>query len=192
KMKTWINSLLEGERDEFLGRGRHAPLDEGHDNYRNGYRPRRINFFGLGEVELKVPRDRQGEFTSQWLPERKGQDPELEAFLAEAFLAGLSTRDLARICLESYRCPRCFSEILGKQFALLFANPPTGIGLGMLLATLPLRSGKEALKDGFQSGQSIHDAQLDRFQLQAPFRQIAEQTGPQIGSFAISHLQSQE
>src|SRR2546428_8866134 len=69
-------------------------------------------------------------------------------------------------------------EILGKQFALLFANPPTGVGLGMLLATLRLRSGKEALKDGFQSGQSIHDAQLDRFQLQAPFRQIAEQTGP--------------
>src|SRR5439155_14314711 len=76
---------------------RHARLDQGHDNYRNGYRPRRINFFGLGEIELKVPRDRQGEFTSQWLPERKGQDPELEAFLAEAFLAGLSTRDLARI-----------------------------------------------------------------------------------------------
>src|SRR5437763_10439677 len=97
KMKTWINSLLEGERDEFLGRDRHARLDQGHDNYRNGYRPRRINFFGLGEIELKVPRDRQGEFTSQWLPERKGQDPELEALLAEAFLAGLSTRDLARI-----------------------------------------------------------------------------------------------
>jgi len=97
KMKTWINGLLEGERDEFLGRGRHVALDESHDNYRNGYRPRRINFFGLGEIELKVPRDRQGEFTSQWLPERKGQDAELEAFLAEAFLAGLSTRDLARI-----------------------------------------------------------------------------------------------
>src|SRR5438128_2060491 len=83
-------------------------------------------------------------------------------------------------------------EILGKQFALLFANPPTGVGLGMLLATLRLRSGKEALKDGFQSGQSIHDAQLNRFQLQAPFRQIAEQTGPQIGSFAISHPQTEK
>src|SRR2546430_336209 len=89
KMKTWINGLLEGERDEFLGRDRHVPLDEGHDNYRNGYRPRRINFFGLGKIELKVPRDRKGELESQWLPERKGQDPELEAFLAEAFLAGL-------------------------------------------------------------------------------------------------------
>src|SRR5438552_7294080 len=97
KMKTWINGLLGGERDEFLGRGRHQPLDEEHDNYRNGYRPRRINFFGLGKLELKVPRDRKGEFESAWLPERKGQDPELEAFLAEAFLAGLSTRDLARI-----------------------------------------------------------------------------------------------
>ena len=97
KLRSWINSLLEGERDEFLGRGRHQPLDENHDNYRNGYRPRKINLFGLGEVELRVPRDRKGEFESQWLPERKGQDPELEAFLAEAFLAGLSTRDLARI-----------------------------------------------------------------------------------------------
>ena len=59
KMKIWINSLLEGERDEFLGRGRHVWLDENH-NYRNGYRPRRLNFFGLREVELKVPRDRKG------------------------------------------------------------------------------------------------------------------------------------
>jgi putative transposase len=97
KMTTWINSLLEGERDEFLRRGRHVRLDEEHDNYRNGYRPRGVNFFGLGEIELNVPRDRKGEFESKWLPERKGLDAELEAFLAEAFLAGLSTRDLARI-----------------------------------------------------------------------------------------------
>ena len=53
--------------------------------------------FGPGAVELKVPRDRQGEFESAWLPERKAQDPQTEAFLAEAFPAGLSTRDLARI-----------------------------------------------------------------------------------------------
>jgi putative transposase len=97
KMKTWINSLLEGERDEFLGRDRYERLDTKQDNYRNGYRPRGINFLGLGELELSVPRDRKGDFQSQWLPDRKGQDAELEAFLAEAFLAGLSTRDLARI-----------------------------------------------------------------------------------------------
>ena len=60
----------------------------------------------------------------------------------------------------------------------------------MLLATLRPRSGKEALKDRFQS-QAIHDAQLDGFQVQTPFRQILEQAGPQIGSSSISHLQSQ-
>lgn len=27
KLRTWVNSLLEAERDEFLGRGRHQPLD---------------------------------------------------------------------------------------------------------------------------------------------------------------------
>lgn len=97
KMQGWINGLLEAERDEFLGRGRYAPLSGKDGNYRNGYRPRSINFFGLGQIELKVPRDRKGEFESAWLPERKGQDPEREAFLAEAFLAGCSTRDLARI-----------------------------------------------------------------------------------------------
>jgi putative transposase len=97
KLREWVNGLLEGERDEFLGRARYQGLDEEHDNYRNGYRDRRLNFFGLGAIELKVPRDRQGEFESAWLPERKAQDPETEAFLAEAFLAGLSTRDLARI-----------------------------------------------------------------------------------------------
>jgi hypothetical protein len=32
KLRTWVNSLLEGERDEFLGRGRQQPLDEGHNN----------------------------------------------------------------------------------------------------------------------------------------------------------------
>ena len=46
KLRTWINGLLEAERDEFLQRGRHRPVDEDHANYRNGYRPRQINFFG--------------------------------------------------------------------------------------------------------------------------------------------------
>lgn len=96
KVRTWVNSLLEAERDEFLGRQRHEPVGED-GNYRNGYRPRTLNVLGIGEVELEVPRDRNGEFRSAWLPDRKRQDRELEAFLAEAFLAGLSTRDLSRL-----------------------------------------------------------------------------------------------
>lgn len=96
KMRTWINGILEAERDEFLGRERYESVGET-GNYRNGYRRRKLNLFGFGDMELRVPRDRKGELQSAWLPDRKRQDPELEAFLAEAFLAGLSTRDLARI-----------------------------------------------------------------------------------------------
>src|SRR2546430_17228118 len=86
KMKTWINGLLEGERDEFLGRDRHVPLDEGHDNYRNGYRPRRINFFGLGKIELKVPHYLCLGLELKELPEARGEDLDLEALLGEDVL----------------------------------------------------------------------------------------------------------
>jgi hypothetical protein len=32
KMRIWIGRVLEAEQDEFLGRGRHARLEEGYDN----------------------------------------------------------------------------------------------------------------------------------------------------------------
>jgi len=62
KMRTWIDSVLEGERDEFLGRGRYAQLDEQHDNYRNGYRRRvlkgSLNRPGCRSERLRIPRPR--------------------------------------------------------------------------------------------------------------------------------------
>ena len=96
KIRTWVNSLLEAERDEFLGRQRHEPVGEG-GNYRNGYRPRTLNVLGIGEVELEVPRDCNGEFRSAWLPDRKRQDPGWRHFWLKRFLAGLSTRDPSRL-----------------------------------------------------------------------------------------------
>jgi hypothetical protein len=32
KLREWLNGLLEGERDELLGRARYQGLDEEHDN----------------------------------------------------------------------------------------------------------------------------------------------------------------
>jgi putative transposase len=61
-----------------------------------------LNLCGLGQVQLKVPRDRQSTFKSLLLPSRKGQDTEFEAFIAECFLAGLSTRDISRISARHF------------------------------------------------------------------------------------------
>lgn len=100
KVQALINGLLAGELDAHLERGRYKPAVGGGDgtpNYRNGYRPRRLNLLGLGVVNLRVPRDRQGTFQSRVLPQHKAQDVEFEAFVAECFLAGLSTRDITRL-----------------------------------------------------------------------------------------------
>jgi putative transposase len=102
KAQAWLNGLLEAEMAQHLQRGRYEPLSAGQSNYRNGYRPRRLNLCGLGPAELKVPRDRQGTFQSVLLPDRRGQDAEFEAFIAECFLAGLSTRDISRISARHF------------------------------------------------------------------------------------------
>lgn len=101
RAQAWINSHLEAEMAEHLQRARYEPLGE-HRNYRNGHRPRRLNLLGLGQVQLKVPRDRQSTFRSLLLPERRGQDAEFDAFVAECFLAGLSTRDIGRITARHF------------------------------------------------------------------------------------------
>lgn len=99
KAQTWLNGLLTAELDDHLERRPYeaAPAAEGGPNYRNGYRPRQLNLLGLGVLRLRVPRDRQATFHSRLLPERKGQDEAFEAFVAECFLAGLSTRDITRL-----------------------------------------------------------------------------------------------
>ena len=101
RAQAWINGLLEAEMTEHLQRGRYEPLGD-RVNYRNGYRPRRLNLYGLGQARLKVPRDRRSTFKSLLLPERKGQDADFEAFIAECFLAGLSTRDITRISARHF------------------------------------------------------------------------------------------
>jgi putative transposase len=99
KAQAWLNRLLAAELDDHLERKRYEPVppDAALPNYRNGYRPRQLNLLGLGVLRLRVPRDRQGTFHSRLLPERKGQDEAFEAFVAECFLAGLSTRDITRL-----------------------------------------------------------------------------------------------
>jgi len=97
KAQTWINGLLEAEMTEHLRRGRYERAKGSGRKYRNGHRPRRLNILGLGSLQLRIPRDREGTYKSYLLPERRGQAPEMEAFLCECFLAGLSTRDISRI-----------------------------------------------------------------------------------------------
>jgi hypothetical protein len=53
--------------------------------YRCGYRPGKINVFGLGSIELRLPRDRKEEFHSEWLPEKGGPCGGARGFLIRSF-----------------------------------------------------------------------------------------------------------
>ena len=59
-----IAELLESERDEHLGYGKYDTKNKDTDNSRNGYSPKRVRA-SQGEMELKIPRDRKGEFEPQ-------------------------------------------------------------------------------------------------------------------------------
>lgn len=91
RFEGWLNDLMRAELALHLGREpyeRRAPSK----NHRNGYRSRRVTVKGLGTLELRVPRDRQGAFRSGVVPERIQVDPRIEQDLQMLFLGGASTR----------------------------------------------------------------------------------------------------
>ena len=57
-----LNEVLQCELDEQLGYDKHARTESGEKkNYRNGSTKRKMKT-QLGEVEISVPRDRNGEY----------------------------------------------------------------------------------------------------------------------------------
>ena len=91
RFEGWLNDLMKAELAFHLGREpyeRKAPSK----NHRNGYRSRRVTVKGLGTLELRVPRDREGSFRSGVVPERVQVDPRIEQDLQMLFLGGASTR----------------------------------------------------------------------------------------------------
>lgn len=87
--KATLERVMDAEIALFLG------SEAGKGNKRNGYVSRSFAFKGLGVVELRVPRDRKGEFVSKVVPPRARYDEALEKDLALLHLAGLSTRTLS-------------------------------------------------------------------------------------------------
>ena len=61
---------LEVEMAEHLGYERHAPEGRGTPNSRNGSSPKRVTT-EIGQVDLRVPRDRAGTFTPVTVPKHQ-------------------------------------------------------------------------------------------------------------------------
>lgn len=86
-----INQLINAEMDIFLGKA------EQEDNKRNGYKKHDYTFKGIGTVRIKVPQDRKSRFSSSIIPKNEVIDPRLKEDMAVLYLAGVSTRVMAKI-----------------------------------------------------------------------------------------------
>ena len=90
----YLSELMDVELTQFLGRERYERV-EGQTNHRNGSYPRAFTLKGIGEVALRVPRDRGGQFTTEVIPRSKQYEDQLRQDLCVMFLGGMSTRTLS-------------------------------------------------------------------------------------------------
>jgi transposase-like protein len=97
-MKEALQEVLESEMTEHLGA---APGErsEGRNGYRAGYYSRGL-VTRIGKLELRVPRDRNGEFSTALFERYARSEKALVAALAEMYVQGVSTRKVKAITEE--------------------------------------------------------------------------------------------
>jgi transposase-like protein len=113
-----IEQMLETELTEELGYGRYEAEGRNSGNSRNGYYTRKMRTSG-GDAEIKVPRDRNGEFQSELL---KKNSNEIEEKVIAMYAKGTSTRDIQDMLQELYGIhvsPDTISKITDKVWPLV-------------------------------------------------------------------------
>ena len=93
---AYLTNLMKAELTHVLGRGDYE-RSKGNPNHRNGSYPRNFCIKGIGEVAIKVPRDRNGEYQTQVLPRSKRYEDRIAEDLSIMYLTGISTRTLAML-----------------------------------------------------------------------------------------------
>lgn len=96
-----MQEMLEAELEEHLGYERYESKGRNSGNSRNGHYSKTVRTSN-GEVELEIPRDRNGEYTPQILPKYVRNTNELEDKILGMYARGVSTRDIQDSLDEMY------------------------------------------------------------------------------------------
>lgn len=96
ELVEWLyQEMLEMEFTEHLGAG-HYERTADRQGYRNGYRERQLHT-RVGTLTLRVPRDREGKFSTRLFERCQRSERALILALQEAYVNGVSTRKVSRI-----------------------------------------------------------------------------------------------
>ena len=89
-----LQEALESEIDTQLGYDKYDISEKQTENSRNGYSKKTVKS-KLGEVELNIPRDRNGEFEPKIVPKYQRSVNGLEDKVMALYASGMTTRDIA-------------------------------------------------------------------------------------------------
>ncbi len=130
--------LLEVEFEEFLGAEPYE-RSEDREGYRNGYRERDL-FTRVGRLTLRVPRDREGKFSTRLFDCYQRSEKALVLALQESYLQGVSTRKMKKIT----DCVACRAKTV-RGGVLKRPGLPHGPRAGRNAGTLEDKTAREDL-----------------------------------------------
>ena len=97
-LRQSVQEVLEAEMSQLLGADRHERT-EGRTGYRSGSY-RRTLISRVGKLELRVPQDRAGRFSTEVFERYQRSEKALMTALAEMYVKGVSTRKVKAITEE--------------------------------------------------------------------------------------------
>jgi len=89
-VRAVAQELMQAEVSELIG-AEHGERTEDRATHRNGYRSRRWDT-RAGEIELQIPKIRQGSYFPSFLQPRKRSEQALLSVVQQAYVCGVSTR----------------------------------------------------------------------------------------------------
>jgi transposase-like protein len=104
-IRTTLQEVLEAEMTDALGAAK-SERTEGRNGYRSGYYGRSL-ITRVGKLELRIPQDRTGQFSTELFERYQRSERALVAALAEMYVQGVSTRKVKAITEEL--CGHSFS-----------------------------------------------------------------------------------
>lgn len=100
--KTVIETALEEEMADHLGYDKHEPVGRNRGNSRNGKRSKTVLTDAAGEVDIDVPRDRDGTFEPVIVKKRQRRLSDVDAVVLSLYAKGLTTGEISAHFAEVY------------------------------------------------------------------------------------------
>ena len=94
-----IKEMMEAEMDDHLGYGKSERSDS--DDYRNGYKTKRINS-SYGSMDIQVPQDRRSTFEPRVVKKRQKDISDIDQKIISMYAKGMTTRQISDTLEDIY------------------------------------------------------------------------------------------